>query len=228
MIGPCKFPRHRRFARAFFIGKMNKEFEAHIGNKKLVIEAGHIQAKQTPGVEQTQGVGIAVDILSMTRNTAHKTVLIDDRKTLVKSGEITAYIRWLVDNGYKPDTVFLESELTKPALELLHELQEKYSWDFSTHVPTRGRRYRGEGIRTSAGTAPLLTSSGEPSVELMDAALYREKSLLGDIPVTILPEHYRGEQRKTMALLKKVGENIPVTNVFFKPGQEVVLFKANK
>lgn len=207
---------------------MSKELQSYIGTKKIVIEAGHIKAKVNPGNEQEQGVNIVVNMLESIPNSTHKTLLVDDRTTQLKSGDLTNYIKWLTDHGYKPDTVFLESELFKPAFELHHELRDRYPHDFLMHMATRGRRSRGEGIRTDAGLASLLTLSGEPSVELMDAALYLEKERLGDMSLTVLPEQYIDQQKKTLALLDKAQRRVPVAHVFFRPGKEGVVLKTNK
>lgn len=206
---------------------MSKELQSYIGTKKIVIEAGHIQAAIEPGVEQKQGVGVALGLLANISNPIHKTLLVDDRKSLVKSRDLHSYIRWLSDLGYKPDTVFLESELFKPSMELYQELRDRYPHDFLTHMPSRGRIYRGEGIKTSVGLTSLLTQSGQPSVELMDAALYLEKERLGDASLTVLPEKYRGEQKKTMGILGKAKRNVSAAQVFFREGSERILFKAN-
>lgn len=208
---------------------MNKELQSYIGLKKVVIEAGHVQAQTSPGVEQQQSIDIALNLMTRFSN-VHNTLLIDDRRQQLRSGDITGYLRWLGDHGYKPHTVFLESELFKPAMELYREIKDRYPNDESlTHMPTRGRRCGGgEGVLTPAGPTTLLTPSGEPSVELMDASLYLEKSRLGDVSLTILPDRFGRQQRKTMALLDKVGEKVSVAHVFFQPGKQGVKVRTGK
>jgi len=187
----------------------------------VVVEAAHIYADKEPGQEQKGGSVVASEVLCALNKPTHKILLIDDIHVANSTIDLASYSQWLVKQGFMVDEVVMESTLIPDAHQLLGKIKEVVS----PKKLVAARKEVGElngflGLWTEAGKVPLLTSGGQPTCNLLDAAFYIRKAQLGETCVTILPKpdgqnNYIKQQLQTLAVLRRVRPDISVVNIFF-------------
>lgn len=191
----------------------------------VVLEAAHIYADKEPGTEQQVSSLVASEVLSILNKPSHKILLIDDIHVTNPTFDLEFYQQWLTEQGYSIDEAVMESDLIPEAHQLLCKVKEtvpskklalakRSGWEWESN--------RSVGLWTEAGKVPLLTSSGQPTCNLLDAAFYIKKAQIGKTCITILPKpdeqsDYIKQQLQTLAVLRRVRSDISVVNIFFNP-----------
>lgn len=191
----------------------------------VVVEAAHIYADNEPGQEQQVSSLVASEVLACLNKPTHKTLLIDDIHITSPTLNLDFYTQWLAEQGYSVDEVVMESSLIQDSKQLLDQLRavvpprklvsaKKEPWELNGSMAT--------GLWTEVGKVSLLTPAGQPTCNLLDAALYIKKAQVGETCVTILPtpdgqNNYVKQQLQTLAVLRRVRPDISVVNIFFNP-----------
>lgn len=189
-----------------------------ITTSTALVEAGHIYAGLQPEATEVMGLEIGshiTSVLSELGMNVSTMLFVDDYNRV---GDIDSTIRSSIssghDLGFFPEQIVLEKDLVLRAEELIVKLSGTGA------TVTRKSRVRFLVGRSKDGRYDYfidLKVGPKYTCEVLDAALYLEKAekTNNGLLVTVLPDGYKGQQKRTKELVRAVGCNAPILNVYY-------------
>lgn len=180
---------------------------------KLIIEAGHIYANESPGLEHKLGAewgSFLSQYLKVFGATVDKWLFIDDYNPSYEDKPLVldqpSYLAMLTSLGFKPDNIIYETAMVEKAKDALSYLIDQ---DY-TSVQNDG------SIILQKDRILLYNPENEKYMcSLLDACLYMEKMKHADICMTVLESQYIPQQKGTLTILKKLGVDTDKITPFF-------------
>lgn len=186
---------------------------------KVTVEAGHIYANQVPGQEQQEGFAVACEVCGRLQEEgiqARYIVFIDDYNVEKNGFCLEGYLHFASECGFKPESVFWESEMAGYAETLIGDLT--------------GLGYVASGeaqeLLTIKHSIKLRHSDGRFTCSVLDAAFHLKRFRQFGYNITVLPAHstqfpehdYQKQQRNLRRLLRlSLGsDQLPLATVFFQ------------
>lgn len=183
-----------------------------------LVEAGHIYAGLQPEATEVMGLEIGShvkSVLSELGMSVSTMLFVDDYN---RTGDIDSTIKSTIsygdELGFSPGEIVLEKDLVQKAEELIVKL----SGTGATVI--RKSRIRFLVGRSKDGRYDYyidLKVGPKYTCEVLDAALYLEKAekTNNGLLVTVLPDGYKQQQKKTKDLVRAAGCNAPILNVYY-------------
>src|SRR5574343_667383 len=155
-----------------------------------IIEAGHYYAAYGPTIWSQ----IGVDIIGQIRCITDKTMLFIDDVHPVANVSHFEKEESIIDLDYRPDYTVMESDMVKPATDLLEKLLSLPSKK-RAHLNNKDGKYYISGFA-------ITNKESKPLCVLLDAALTVHKYNMGfNHIINVLPDYYEHEQEHLVKIL---------------------------
>lgn len=173
--------------------------------ENVIIEAGHYYSVKGPTIWAKQGV----EIMQKLRKQGDKTMLFIDDVHSVDDVHSMEKFEEIISLDFKPDFVVMESEMIKPAKEILYRLKNLDSKKKRAIRNPKDGKYYISGF-------PITKPDGMPLCILLDVALTVHKANLGfQKALNILPYFYDDQQMRVQKIISKIIPEFELKTMFF-------------
>jgi hypothetical protein len=184
------------------------------------VEAAHIYSDESPDVTHELAAKVGASTCLALANLGVEVsglLFVDDYNPSSFDLDLEKYMGMLNAQGFPVSKVVMESSLQNYACCLVDELEA----NGMTKRKKDGKVYLLGGSQILLKKSDLL--GNKPACDVLDAAFYINKSEEAGLCVTVLPFDYREQQEKVKELLKILGYEISILNVYFNQEGEVDL-----
>ncbi|MBP6098549.1 MAG: hypothetical protein KA477_01040 [Candidatus Levybacteria bacterium] len=188
----------------------------------VCIEAGHIYTDETPSLSHEIGAIVGHNVSQILEGmgvTVQKMLFVDDYNALSHNLNVEEYRSLLNSHGFEPDILVMESSLVQDAYQVIAELEVNSLTETNKNGALILKKNHKKEKDIVLRKSPSMESL--PACAALDTALYIKKNERAGICVTVLHEKWKSQQEAVKKVLKALGKDIPILEIFFTDYGEI-------
>jgi len=186
------------------------------------VEAGHIYTDEMPSLSHEIGAIVGANVCTELEKMGigvQRMLFVDDYNVASNDLNLTDYSNLLSQHGFTVDRTVMESTLIKDAKEVIVRLQMSSMTELSRNGAVVLKKNHKKEKEIVLKKSPGMGSV--PACAALDAALYLIKAKEAGICVTVLHKEWKDQQEGVRRVLKALGENVSILEVYYSDDGEV-------
>lgn len=189
---------------------------------KVCVEAAHIYTDEVPGFKHQLGAVIGANVCRILGGMGvdvQRMLFVDDFNAVSNDLSLSEYGEFIGEHGFTPDIVVMESTLVDDANRLIGQLEEAGLTERNRNGATVLKKNNKRDKDIVLVKSPIMGSI--PACNALDAALYLRKFETAGVCVTILDKQWQDQQNSVKKVLKALGKDIPILEVYYLENGEI-------